>query len=142
MAITIRVNGNPGNEGFLIAPAAGKEFSMAVALKNTDSTTVHATLVTETPAGVTVKLSSTTVTIDPTGTTVKITAKTPSKSKGDIKLQVKVGTTVKASCTLTSIKNVRVRFGGRFQARFATDAAAKKLAAALLAALAGAGAAP
>ena len=41
--------------------------------------------------------------------------------KGDITLQVKVGASVKASCTLTSIKNVRVRFGGRFQARFATD---------------------
>ena len=121
MAISLKVNGNSGNEGFLIAPVGTKLFSMAVALKSTDSTTVNATLVVVAPAGVTVSLSSTSVSIGPTGTSVKITAKNPSKTKGDIKLQVKVGATVKASCTLTSIKNVRVRFGGRFQARFATD---------------------
>src|ERR1044071_7936026 len=121
MAITLKVNGNSGNEGFLIAPSGGKEFAMPVALKSTDHTTVNATLVVVAPAGVTVKLSNTNVTIGPAGTTVKITAKTPSKSAGDIKLQVKVGKSVKASCTLTSIKNVRIRFTGRFQARFATD---------------------
>jgi hypothetical protein len=121
MAITLKVNGNPGNEGFLIAPANGQEFSMGVSLKSTDNTTVHATLVVVAPAGVTVKLSSTSVTIGPTATSVKITAKTPSKTAGDIKLQVKVGASVKASCTLTAIKNVRIRFGGRFQARFPTD---------------------
>lgn len=121
MAITLRVNGNRGTEGFLLAPVGGKEFPMAVALKSTDSITVNATLVVVAPAGVTVKLSSTSVSIGPTGTNVKITAKTPSKSAGDIKLQVKVGASVKASCTLTSIKNVRIRFGGRFQARFPTD---------------------
>lgn len=121
MAITIKVNGNSGNEGFLLAPVGAKEFPMAVALKSTDSLPVNATLVVVAPAGVTVKLSNTSVSIGPTGTSVKITAKTPSKSVGDIKLQVKVGGTVKASCTLTSIKKVRVRFRGRFQARFATD---------------------
>ena len=121
MAITLKVNGNPGNERLLIAPAGGQEFPMAVALKSTDSTTVNAKLVVVAPAGVTVKLSSTSVTIGPNGTSVKITAQTPSKSAGDIKLQVKVGASVKASCTLTSIKNVRLRFGGRFQARFPTD---------------------
>lgn len=121
MAITLKVNGNSGNEGFLIAPVGTKQFSMPVSLKSTDSSTVNGTLEVVAPAGVTVSLSSTSVSIGPTGTSVKITAKTPSKSKGDIKLQVRVGYVVKASCTLTSIKNVRVRFGGRFQARFATD---------------------
>ena len=121
MAITLKVNGNSGNEGFLIAPSGGKEFAMPVALKSTDHTTVNATLVVVAPAGVTVKLSNTNVSIGPSGTSVKITAKTPSKSAGDIKLQVKVGKSVKASCTLTSIKNVRIRLTGRFQARFATD---------------------
>ncbi|HEV7798074.1 MAG TPA: hypothetical protein VGO73_07955 [Pyrinomonadaceae bacterium] len=121
MAISLKVNGNPGTEGFLIAPSGGKEYSMPVALKSTDNTTVNATLVIVAPAGVTVTLSSTSVTIGPTGTSVKITAKTPSKTAGDIKLQVKVGASVKASCTLTSIKNTRIRFGGRFQARFPTD---------------------
>src|ERR1044072_6806641 len=121
MAITIKVNGNAGNEGFLIAPSGGKEFDMRVGLKSTDQTTVNATLAVVAPTGVTVKLSNTNVTIGPSGTSVKITAKTPSKSAGDIKLQVKVGKSVKASCTLASIKNVRLRLTGRFQARFATD---------------------
>ena len=58
MAITLKVNGNSGNEGFLIAPVSGKEFPMAVALKSTDSTTVNAKLVVVAPAGVTVKLST------------------------------------------------------------------------------------
>src|SRR5689334_21562459 len=97
MAISLKVNGNSGNEGFLIAPSGGKEFPMPVALKSTDNTTVNATLVVVAPAGVTVKLSNTNVAIGPAGTSVK------------------------ASCTLTSIKNVRIRFTGRFQARFATD---------------------
>jgi hypothetical protein len=121
MAISLKVNGNAGNEGFLIAPSGTKTFPMPVALKSTDHTTVYATLVVVAPAGVIVELSNTNVTIGPTVTNVKIMAKTPSKSAGDITLQVKVGKSIKASCTLTSIKNVRVRFGGRFQARFATD---------------------
>ena len=121
MAITLKVNGNSGKEGFLIAPLGTKSFAMPVALKSTDHTTVNAKLVVVAPAGVTVVLSTTNVTIGPTVTNVKITAKTPSKSAGDIQLQVKVGTSIKAKCTLTSIKNVRIRFGGRFQARFATD---------------------
>jgi hypothetical protein len=121
MAISLKVNGNPGSEGFLIAPSGGNEFPMPVALKSTDNTTVNATLVVVAPAGVTVKLSSTNVSIGPTTTTVKITAKTASKSAGDIMLQVKVGTSIKARCVLTSIKNTRIRFAGRFQARFPTD---------------------
>ena len=120
MAISIKVNGNSGNEGFLIAPTSGKEFPMQVQLKSTDGT-VNASLAVVAPTGVTVQLSSTDVAITSKGTNVKITAKTPSKNAGDIKLQVKVGKSVKASCTLTSVKNVRVRFTGRFQARFATD---------------------
>jgi hypothetical protein len=121
MAISLKVNGNAGPEGFLIAPSGTKEFPMLVALKNTDSATINATLVVVAPAGVTVNLSKTSVSIGPTTTSVKIVAKTPSKTAGDITLQVKVGAAVKASCILTSIKNTRIRFGGRFQARFPTD---------------------
>src|SRR5687768_2916423 len=120
MAISLKVNGNSGTEGFLIAPSGTKQFPMPVALKS-DSGTVNATLKVVAPAGVTVTLSRTSVTIGPTTTTVKIVAKTPSKRAGDIQLQVKVGASIKARCTLTSIKNARIRFGGRFQARFPTD---------------------
>ena len=121
MAITLRVNGNPGNTGFLLAPSGAQEFPMTVSLKTTDGSTVSATLAVVVPAGVTVKLSKASVSIKPTATTVKITAQTASKAAGDITLQVKVGTAVKASCTLTAIRNARLRFAGRFQARFATD---------------------
>ena len=121
MAISIKVNGNSGTEGFLLAPAGGKNFSMPVALKTTDGTTVNATLAVVAPAGVTVQLSKTAVKIGPTATTVRITAKSASKRSGDITLQVKVAGRVKASVILTSIKNARLRFTGRFQARFATD---------------------
>lgn len=121
MAISIKVNGNPGNQGFLLAPSGTQTFPMPVALKTTDGTTVNATLVVVAPAGVTVNLSQTSTTIGPTTKTVKITAKSPSKKVGDIKLQVKVGAKVRAECVLTAITRARVRFGGRFQARFATD---------------------
>ncbi len=121
MAISIKVNGSSGSEGFLLAPAGGKNFSAPVSLKTTDGTTVTATLAVVAPAGVTVQLSKTDVKIGPTAITVRITAKSASKTSGDIKLQVKVGGRVKASFTLTAIKNARLRFTGRFQARFATD---------------------
>jgi hypothetical protein len=122
MAITLKVNGNPGREGFLIAPVGAKEFPMGISLKNTGSTSVNVTLAVVTKPGVTVKLSPTSFTIGAgASTTARITAKTASKNAGDIQLQVKVGSTVKASCTLTSLRNVRIRFRGRFQARFATD---------------------
>src|SRR5258708_4051349 len=121
MAISISVNGHAGKEGFLIAPAGSQEFAMPVSLKTTDSSTVSAKLVIVAPAGVTVKLSKTDVTIGPKAVAVKITAQSPSKKAGDITLQVKVAGSVKAKCILTSIKNPSLRFGGRFQARFATD---------------------
>lgn len=121
MAISIKVNGSAGTEGFLLAPSGAQNFSAPVALKTTDGTTVNATLVVAAPAGVTVQLSKTDVKIGPTAITVRITAKSPSKRVGDIKLQVKVAGRVKASYTLTSIKNAKLHFGGRFQARFATD---------------------
>lgn len=123
MAISIIVNNSKsrGNEGFLLAPVGKKEFPMPVALKTDDGTTVNATLSVVTPAGVSVVLSQTSVSIGPTTTTVKITAKNRSKKAGDITLVVKVKSAVKASYVLTAITDARLRFAGRFQARFATD---------------------
>lgn len=123
MAISIIVNGSRsrGNEGFLLAPDGKQEFPMLVALKTTDGTTVKATLAVVAPAGVVVELSQTSVSIGPTTKTVKITAKNRSKKAGDITLVVKVRAQVKAKYVLTSISNPRIRFAGRFQARFATD---------------------
>jgi hypothetical protein len=45
VAISIKVNGNSGAEGFLLAPSGGQNFSAPVALKTTDGTTVTAPLV-------------------------------------------------------------------------------------------------
>jgi hypothetical protein len=73
------------------------------------------------PAGVVVELSQTSVSIGPTTKTVKITAKSRSKKAGDITLVVKAKSKVLGKYVLTSISNVRIRFAGRFQARFATD---------------------
>lgn len=121
MAIIITVNGSKGPEGFLVAPSGSNEFPVLVGLKTDNNTTVQATLVITAPSGVNVQLSQTSVTIGPTQKSVKITAKSPSKKRGDIKLDVKVGATVRASFTLTSLPQPRLRFAGRFQARFATD---------------------
>jgi hypothetical protein len=121
MAIIINVNGNRGPEGFLVAPSGTNEFPAPVGLKTDDGSTVQATLTVTAASGVIVQLSQTNVTIGPTQKSVRVVAKTPSKKKGDIKLSVKVGSTVKASFTLTSLPQPRLRFAGRFQARFATD---------------------
>jgi hypothetical protein len=121
MAIQININGNTGPDGFIIAPSGVNEFPASVGLKTDNGTTTHATLVITAGPGVNVQLSKTTVTIGPTQTSVKITAKSPSKKVGDIKLEVKVGASVKASFVLTALPNPRLRLAGRFQARFATD---------------------
>jgi hypothetical protein len=121
MAISVKVNGNTGKEGFLLAPYHKSEFPATISLKTTDGSTVNATLGVVAPSGVTVKLSKTAVSIGPKSTTVKIVAQSPSKKLGDITLEVKVGKSVKASFVLTSITDALIRFRGRFQARFATD---------------------
>lgn len=122
MAISITVNGGSReNESFLIAPQGKQEFPMPVGLKTTDGTTVQADLAVVTPAGVTVELSRTSLSIGPATKTVQITAKTTSKKARDIRFQVKVKGKVLATYLLTAITDVRLRFRGRFQARFATD---------------------
>lgn len=133
MGIKVTVNGSADPENFLIAPTrtggfpptlpgSTQEFPVSVGMKTDDGTTVQATLeVLAATSGVNAQLSKTNVSIGPTQTSVKLVAKTPSKKLGDLTLSVKVGGKVKASFKLTSIANPRLRFDGRFQARFATD---------------------
>ena len=121
MGIKININGNPGPEGFLIAPSGSQEFPASIGLKTTDGYPVKATLKIVAASGVSVELSKGAVSIGPKQTSVKIVAKTASNKAGDIKLQVKVGGKTKASLKLTSISDPQIRFTGRFQARFATD---------------------
>lgn len=122
MAIKFTINGSAATtDGFLVSPAGGQKFTAGVGLKTDDGTTVQATLNIVTPQGVTATVSPTSLSITPTQKTVKVSAQTVSQSQGDIKLQVKVNGLVKATLKLTSISDPRVRFTGRFQARFATD---------------------
>lgn len=121
MGISININGGPGPDGFLVAPAGGQQFPAQIGLKTDDGTTVNATFTATTPAGVVVQLGTAAASVGPTQKIVRIVAKTPSKTQGDIVFQVKVGNTVKATLKLTAVTDPRLRFGGRFQARFATD---------------------
>lgn len=121
MGIELSINGTTGAEGFLIAPSGGKEFPACIGLKTNDGSEAEATLEVTGASGVNVELTKTQVTVPAGGTSVDIVAKSASSAAGDIKLEVKVGGNVEASITLTSIPDPRLRFGGRFQARFATD---------------------
>lgn len=121
MGINITINGGPGPDGFLVAPAGGQQFPALLGLKTDDGSTVQATLAVTAPAGVVVQLGATSVAIGPTVKNVRIVAKTRSKSQNDINVQVKVGGTVKARLVFTAVTDPRLRFAGRFQARFATD---------------------
>jgi hypothetical protein len=120
MAIEVSINGNKSGEGFLIAPNGETSFPFPISLKSTTAGSVNATL-NIAASGVQVELSKSNVIIGPNATTVRITAKSASRKKNDITLEVKVRGRVVASLKLTSIANPQVRFQGRFQARFATD---------------------
>lgn len=121
MGIKLRINGSDGPEGFLIAPSGDQEFPACIGLRTDDGSEADATLEVTTAPGVTVELTATQVTVPAGGTSVDIVAKSASGARGDIKVEVKVGGNVEASLTLTSIPDPRIRFTGRFQARFATD---------------------
>ncbi len=121
MGIKLSINGGTATEGFLIAPSGDKEFPACIGLKTDDGSEADATLEVTAAGGVSVELSQTQVTVPAKGTSVDIVAKSASNAAGDIRLEVKVNGNVEASLTLTSIADPRIRFGGRFQARFATD---------------------
>lgn len=61
------------------------------------------------------------MTISAVPTVVSVHATAQSANRGDTTIQVLDGAVVVASLAVTSIKHPMVNFGGRFEARFATD---------------------
>ncbi|HKP72741.1 MAG TPA: hypothetical protein VJT82_07380 [Pyrinomonadaceae bacterium] len=120
MAVSITVNGNSSGEGFLVAPLGTTKFPVTIAIKATGGYTANGKLEVV-PSDAPVKLSKTDIAIGAKQATATITATGVSKKAGDVVLQLKVGNSVKAKFILTCITNPRLRFQGRFQARFATD---------------------
>jgi hypothetical protein len=120
MAIVLTLNGNSSGEGFLIAPIGGKTFSVPLGLRSSDGTNVDATLKVV-AGGAGVALAKTHLTVTTHEQTIQIHATSASHSHNDTVLQVEVAGKVAASVKMTAITNPVIAFGGRFQARFATD---------------------
>jgi hypothetical protein len=72
MGIVISVNGSVAGDGFLIAPDAGRTFSVPLSLSTDDGSTVSATL-DATPNGAGVTLAGGSISISPTPTIISIT---------------------------------------------------------------------
>src|SRR6185436_13546257 len=116
MAIGVKLNGTKATEGILITPVGKTAFPVTIALDGAAKTT-NATLRVHS-ATAKVDLSSTAL----SGTqTVTISAKTASQTKNDITLTVEVAGKVMATIPFTAVANPRLRFLGRYQARFATN---------------------
>jgi hypothetical protein len=116
MAIGVKINGTKATEGFLITPVGKTTFPVTIALDGATKTT-KATLRVHS-ATAQVDLSSTSISGSQTAT---LAAKTQSRQKNDISLVVEVGGQVVATIPFTAVSNPRLRFMGRYQARFATD---------------------
>ncbi|HYK05878.1 MAG TPA: vWA domain-containing protein [Thermoanaerobaculia bacterium] len=121
MAIIIRVNGNSSSgQGFLVVSAGGEDFPVPVGLRTDDGTTVNATLHIAAGGVAALVFSQTNVTISPVETFVQVHATSPSTTRNDTSLEVRVGGVPQATFQLTAVSNPKIVFLGRFQARFAT----------------------
>jgi len=116
MAIGVKINGTKATEGFLVTPAGKTSFPVTIALDGATKTTAATLRVHSATAQV--ALSPASITGKQTAT---LTAKTQSGKKNDITLTVEVGGKVVATIPFTAVSNPRIRFMGRYQARFATD---------------------
>ena len=116
MAIGVKINGAKATEGVLIVPVGKTTFPATIAL---DGATKATTATLRVHSGTAqVNLSAASITGKQTAT---LTAKTQSQRKNDITLTVEVGGSVVATIPFTAVSNPRLRFMGRYQARFATD---------------------
>ncbi len=120
MAIVMTLGGNAAGDGFLLAPGV-TTYPAQISL-STDAGAANVTLQAS-PNGANVVFSSNAVSLSTTPTTVTVHATIQSATRGDTTIQVLDGATVVVSFTVTSIKHPVLHFGGRFQARFATDPA-------------------
>lgn len=118
MAIQLQINGIAATEGFLLAPLDQHEFPADLSVTSPDGVTGTVQLRLN-ATGVDVQLSATEIEIG--GAAATILATSISKRRGDIILQAEIDGEVVGQLVLTSIGNPRVRFVGRFEARFATN---------------------
>lgn len=116
MAIGVKVNGSKVTEAMLITPVGKTTFPATIALDGATKSTKATLRVHSTAAQV--ALSATSISNTQTAT---LTAKTQSGKKNDITLTVEVDGQVVATVPFTAVSNPRLRFQGRYQARFATD---------------------
>jgi hypothetical protein len=119
MGIVISVNGSAAGDGLLVAPDAGRTFSVPLSLSTDDGSTVSATI-NAAPNGAGVTLPGGAISIGPTATVISINATAVSNSRGDTVINVQVGA-AKTTFSLTAITNPEIWFQGRFEVRFATD---------------------
>ena len=120
MPITVNVNGRPMTEAFLIASLGARSYPVSISLGSTDRQDPPERANLHLQAGNTpVELSHTTVTR--ARDHVLLTAQSTSKRRNDIVLQVEAAGSVVASMSFTAMSNPRLRFQGRFEARFATN---------------------
>ena len=118
MAIQIQINGVTATEGFLLAPLDGNEIPATLSVVSPDGATGTVQLRVQ-AMGVDVQLSAAEVEIGGAGATIVATSR--SQRRGDILVQAEVDGMVASQLVLTSIENPRVRFRGRFEARFPTN---------------------
>jgi hypothetical protein len=116
MAIGVKINGSKATEGILITPAGKTTFPATIALDGATKTTTATLRVNSATAKV--ALSATSITGSQTAT---LTATSQSQKKNDVTLTVEVGGKVVATIPFTAVSNPRLRFMGRYQARFATN---------------------
>ena len=120
MSIVLTLNGITTNQGFLIAPSGAKTFPATLGLRTSDGAATAVNLKIA-PGGAAVSLANTHLTLSKTEQKVEIHATSASHAQDDTVLQVEAAGKVAASLKLTAITNPHIGFGGRFQARFATD---------------------
>jgi hypothetical protein len=120
MAVVISLQGNTAGDGFLVAPV-GANYEVPLTLSVT-SGTLAATL-QALPDGAGVSFATTSVSLSTVPTVVMIHATLQSGSRGDTRIRVMDGVNEAGFFIVTSIKHPKVKFKGRFEARFATAGA-------------------
>jgi len=120
MAVILKFNGETTKEGFLLAPTGGKTFPAHLGLHTSDGAKTDASLKIVS-GGATIALGKTQITLTATEQQVEIHATSASHAQDDTVLEVAVAGKTVATLKLTAITNPQIAFGGRFQARFATD---------------------
>ena len=121
MTVHMSLGGNAAGDGFLIAPLMGATYDAEIALWTDTGVTSVTLQAAPNPANLVFSTVGP-ISISTSPTIVTVHSLLQSASRGDTTIQVLQGMTVVVNFTVTSIRQPAVNFGGRFEARFATDA--------------------